>query len=480
MTKEPAGAEPSAKVRGVAAAWLLALAPAAMLGVLLLRPVWDVDVFWQVKLGELILAKGGPVIQEPFAVTHLGEPLPALAWFGQAVMAGVRLVFGWTGLRVFDALCWLGGFLAIAAACRRRSGSAAGVLLGLAIAFLAALPTASVRPQSFAALCFGALLALLRLELKPGQTVLLAVPLFLVWQNLHPSVSVAVVALAALAGVGWWQRLCGSGGAPWAATVLVPIAAAMMFATPDGAAILRLSAENARASAAMGVSEWLPLWASINRFEAVPVLLVAVVVCWLLLRNPRRIDCGELAVAIALFVMTAFAYRFVLFWAIALVPVVARAVPPPPIERRTPSWVAPLALLAAAVGVAAVRPTHFDTGIPLDAIRRLRAEGIKGTIFAHFPWGGPVIDAGYPDWRVAYDGRYYRYTPAEWDLYRRIGSGAASLSEIDRLYRPAGFVLSPEWNGALIAMLRGDGAHWRQLSADRTAVVFERRTAATP
>lgn len=451
-----------------------------MLVVLLLRPIWNVDIFWQLKLGELTLAKGAVPTQEPFAATHLAERLPAVAWLGQAVMAQVRLLGGWPALRVFDALCWLGGFLAIAAACRQRSGSAAGVLLALAIGFFAALPTASIRPQSLAALCFGALLALLRLELRPWQTTVLAVPLFLVWQNLHPSVSVGAVALAAHAGAGWWRRHRTKAPAPWETTALALVATAMMFATPDGSAILHLSAENARASAAMEIGEWLPLWHAINRFEAVPVLLTAVVVSWVLLRYPRRIDCGELATAISLFAMTAFAYRFVLFWGIALIPVVARAVPPPAVERRTPTWLAPALLIAAAIVTPLLRPSHFAASIPLAAIDRLHAAGVKGTIFAHFPWGGAVIDQGYPDWRVAYDGRYYRYTPEEWGRYHRISSGEVSLAEIDRLYRPAGFVLSREWNGALIGALQADPGHWQRLSADRTAVVFKRKTAATP
>jgi len=471
--------QPTIKPRGIAA-WLLALAPAAMLAVLLSRSVWDVDIFWQLKLGELTLAGGAVPRQEPFAAAHLGERLPAFAWMGQAVMAAVRQAFGWTGLRVFDALCWLGGFLLVAAACRRRSGSAAGVGLALAMAFFAALPLASIRPQTFAALGFGALLALLRLELKPWQTTVLAVPLLLVWQNLHPSVSVGAVALAAHAVVGWWRALRAGAPRPWEASLLVLVAGAMTFATPDGWSILRLSAENARISAAMGVSEWLPLWHEINRFVAVPVLLTAVVTSWILLRHARRIDLAELTTAAALFVLTVLTYRFVLFWAIALVPLIARAVPPPPAERRFPAWLAPTALIAAAVLTPMLRPTHFAETIPLAAIERLRAAGVRGTIFAHFPWGGPVIDRGYPEWRVAYDGRYYRYTPQEWDRYRRICAGGVGLAEIDRLYHPAGFVLSPAWNDRLIAALRRETATWQQLSADETAVVFKRKAAAAP
>ena len=468
------------KPRGLVVAWLLALAPAAMLAVLLARPVWDVDVFWQLKLGELILANHGPLLREPFAAAHLGQPMPSFGWLGQAVMAQARLLGGWTGLRIFDALCWLGGFLAVAAACRQRSGSAAGVLLALAIAFFAALPLASIRPQSFAALCFGALLALLRLELKPGQTLVLALPLLLVWQNLHPSVSVAAAVLGVRAALGWWAWLRRAEPAPREMTVLTLAAGLFVLATPDGLAALRSSAANAAMSAAMGVSEWLPLWDAVNRFVAVPVLLVAVVVSWLLLRSRRPFDPGELAVAIVLFAMTLAAYRFVLFWALSLIPLVARAVPPPPIERRTPAWLSPVALILTAIAMPLLRQTHFAPTIPLAALERLHASGAKGTIFTHFPWGGPAIDVGYPDWRVAYDGRYYRYTPHEWDIYRAIAAGRVDLAGIDRTYRPTAFVLDPRWNRALIAALRADRTHWREVAADGPAIVFQRKMAAMP
>jgi hypothetical protein len=454
--------------------------PGVMLAAVLRRPIWDVDIFWQLKLGELILAQGWPLRQEPFAATHLGQNLPTFAWLGQALMAAVRLAGGWTGLRVFDAFCWLGGFLAVTWACRRSDGSETGVLMALAIAFLAGVPTASLRPQSFAALCFGLLLAMLRLELKPWRTTLLAVPLLLIWQNLHPSVSLAVVALAARAGIGWWRYLRGRGKLPSEITLLVVLAAAAMLATPDGATIFKLSAENARASVAMMVNEWLPLWYDMGRLVAVPVITSAALTSWILLRNPRRIACDELAVAIALFAMTVFAYRFVLFWAIALIPVIARAVPPPPVERQLPDWLAPLGLAVAAIIMPVAVPTQFDGTIPLEAIGALHDSGVRGTIFAHFPWGGPVIDAGYPDWKVAYDGRYYRYTPQEWERYRRICAGEIGLAEIVRLYRPAGFILSPQWTPALIEALRTDKSEWRQIYADRSAAVFKRRAAATP
>lgn len=468
--------EQAASTNGRLAPILLLLAPAAMLLILLLRPVWDVDIFWQLKLGELILAHGGPITGEPFAAAHLGEPLAPVAWLGQAVLAEFRLLWGWTGLRIFDALCWLGGFWAIAMACHRRGAPPLALLIALVLPFVAALPTASIRPQSFAALAFGLLLALLRVAMPPWRRIALALPLFLLWQNLHPSVSLAALVLGAVAGLGWLAFLTGRRASPpWEQMVLALLAAAAIFATPAGWSILAVSAENARASVGIGASEWLPLWAPGNRSVAVPVLVTALLSAWLLLRNRQRIDWQELVPALLLLVMTLAAYRFVLFWAIAMVPVLARAVPGEVSARRGAGIAGMAALLGVAVAAPLLRPTHFIKTVPLAAIERLRSTGVAGTVFAHFPWGGPVIDAGYPAWRVAYDGRYYRYTPEEWERYDRIGQRRLGLTELDRIYHPAAYVLSPGWNAALIVALRADAANWQELSADRTAAIFVRR-----
>ena len=70
----------------------LALVPALLLFLLRLRAVSDVDIFWQLKLGELILAAGHPIASEPFAATHLGEPLPAVAYTQSRVLGSLILV----------------------------------------------------------------------------------------------------------------------------------------------------------------------------------------------------------------------------------------------------------------------------------------------------------------------------------------------------------------------------------------------------
>jgi hypothetical protein len=470
---------PGAKHLAASAFYLLI--PASLFFYLLTRAIWDVDIFWELRLGEMILRAGGPVSREPFAATHLGDTLPAIGWLGQAVFAGVRLLGGWTGLQVFNAIVWLGGFWAAAAACRRRSGDPVAAVVALALGIMPALPTASIRPQSYAALGFGLLLALLRLELSPTRTFLLALPLFVLWQNLHPSVSVAAVVLGGTAAVAWMRFLLRRRPSPpWLLSALAVAAAASMFATPLGFSLVEVSVANAKASVDIGVSEWLPAWAPPNRTLAYLIATAAGLVGGVLVLKRRRIDWEELAPAVVLFVMTMAAYRFVLFWGIALIPPLVRALADEQPVRRQ-SLAEPFVASAMLAGAAAlslwISPIHFSESFPLQGIQRLKSAGVKGNVFAYFPWGGPVIDAGYPDWRVAYDGRYYRYTPAEWRRYDETETGAVGLAELDRIYHPTAYLLAPGINEALISALRAQPHGWRQIYADRRCVVFVRGAA---
>jgi hypothetical protein len=452
---------------------VLALLPAMMLCVLLLRAIWDVDIFWQLRLGDMILAAGKPILREPFATTHLGEPLPAVAWLGQAVFAAARQLGGWTGLRLLDALCWCGGFWLVAAACRQRGAAAGKVAIGLGLAFLAAWSAASVRPQSFGVLCFGALLALLKLELRLLPTLCLAVPLLALWQNLHPSVSIAAIALAAHAAGGWAAWLRNRGLAkPLAATILVPIALASMFATPDGLGVLAVSARNAQASIAVGASEWLPLWVPANFMNAVPVIVVALLVARWAWRNPAAVSWPDAATMLVLLVLTVSAYRFVLFWAVAVIPVIATVATRSQDPRPNMRWLALGAVALVALAMPWLRPTHFSANLPLAAVAQLQRTPVKGTIFTEPEFAGVVIDKGYPRWTVSYDGRYYRYTDDEWGRYGQVLDGSFDLRAIERMYHPAAFVLRPSHSTALCAQLDRRGSGWQRIWSDDGAAVW--------
>lgn len=454
--------------------WPLTLLPAVMLGVLMLRPIWDFDLFWQLKLGQMMLAHHGLLAREPFSAPHLGEPLPALSWLAQIVMAAAFERGGWLGLRLLDALAWLSGFWVVALAARRRGASAAGLCAALVLAFLAAHSFSSVRPQSFALLCFGLLLALVRLDWPARRAIPLGALVLVLWQNLHPSVSIAAIAMGALALPGWWRWLHDRAHPlPVVPSVLALIALPAFFVTPDGAGLLAISAHNAAEARGIGVAEWLPLWSPLNAKFAPLVALAGVAAAMLLVRGRKRLDPGEVLVALILGAMTLLAIRFAVFWAVALVAPLSRAVAPPAGgDSRVNPPVLIGACLAAVALAQACLASPFAKQIPTAAISALQREKVAGTVFTD-NYGGPLIFSGAPNWRVAYDGRFWRYSSAEWDRFRAIQHGAQGLPEVERACAPVGFLVSTALNPALVRELDAS-PEWRRVHLDEQSAAFVR------
>jgi hypothetical protein len=73
---------------------------------------------------------------------------------------------------------------------------------------------------------------------------------------------------------------------------------------------------------------------------------------------------------------------------------------------------------------------------------------------------------------VAYDGRYYRYTPAEWQAYGAASRGEMTLAAVEATWHPAAFLLDPDWNAPLVSALRADRARWRELPGGGRAIAF--------
>lgn len=466
--------------------WALAAVPAIMLAVLLLRPTTNSDLFWQLKLGELTLSQGGPVFLEPFSATHLGEASPTLAWLGQALMAFVYGHFGWSGLRLVDALCWCAGFWTVAAACRKKGASPLVLSAAMILGFVAALPTAMLRPQNFAVLCFGLLLAILRLKLSTRATVAIVIPLLLVWQNLHPSVSMAGGVLGVAAAAGWfvWMR-DRTRRPPWAETILAPLAMLCVFLTPDGWSILSTSARNSELSVMIGAGEWLPLWRPVNGNLWVSIAIVAGISARAVSLRWDRVDLQELSVTLALFALTLVFYRFAVFWAVSLVPLLARLDTPAstasansrPFARLNLSRLgvmAPTIVIAALI--TAFKPVTFREHLVLAPLEILKDAGVRGTIFADFQFGGMLIHTGFPEWKVAYDGRYYRYSRSEWERFFAIQAGEFRLNDIVATYKPAAFVLDPARNGKLVREINNRPGEWRDIYRDNRVVIFVPRT----
>ena len=457
-------------------ALLFWLVPVAIAWAICRNTISLADLGWQLQLGRLMMAQG-PFLREPFVATHLGEALVPNAWLAQIGYAHVLDAIGWKGLRALDAVIWLAGPILAIMPALRRATRPLSLLVALAIGLAVALPSATIRPQSFASLGFGLTLVMLY-QVRSWRTALaVGLPLFVLWQNLHPSVPIAALTIGAVAALRWVRHGLGQGDRPLALTVLALVAGVAVLATPAGFAIIAFARTNAMASHAFGATEWLPLWDPYQRYALCTVLASGLVVLAVAIRHRHTVTDGEVVPVLVTFAMAMSAERFMLFYAIAIIPLLARmtigsAPPRTHSLRRIGIGLATCAALVVAVSLwLPVRPERANGRAVFAALAHTAPHGV---VFTDPVLGGAVIDGGYPGWTVAFDGRYYLYRSDEAALSNRTNSDPGTLDTIERRYHPCAYALIQASSPALVRALAAQPAIWRRAYDNGTSVLFVR------
>jgi hypothetical protein len=461
-----------------------------MIGRLEFKPIHDTDIFWQVKLGQIMLEERRIPIEDRFTYTHAGEPAPPIYWLSQAIFASVHGTGGWRLTRLVHHCALVGALLAAAATCRPPSTTPFSTAVAMTIGFLVMLSNVDLRPQSLALASFAMLLAVARSDLSFKNKFMIAVPLVVAWQNMHPSVVLGAVALAGLTAADFVDP--GQTRTDrWQLVVLTVLAACAQFATPLHAGVLAVARINLRISRdVLHLGEWGPPWDPKVALAVSPYWIALfgslVAVVW----SGRRIAPRDRALVIVMSILSLYAARFIIFWAVALVPfwaqVVERILPPAvlsfvrgPAERSVRAGRSIFALLAGAAIVLAIDVAGFrpivEPEIPLDGVRVLRAHiPAKARIYNDYVWAGPLILEGSPGWRVAIDGRLYFFSdPAEWRSINDARTGRTSIDELEQKHHPDAFFLyradaTPLINALLTC------ARWRICFSGPTCVAFVR------
>jgi hypothetical protein len=477
-----------------------ALHTAGLLAVLIpglfvaLRPIDDVDVFWQVKLGQLILEHGFD-LTEPFCYRQAGQPLTWVGWLGQVMFAAVHRLAGWEGVQSFHVLLYAAAFGLVWQRINRSRVGIGAALAAVFLALTACLSNCSERPQTFAFFAFAALLSASDARWSRPVYWAIVVPLLLVWQNVHPSLPVAA-AVMGMQAVGRyaderWGRAHGRG--LWRrplATALV--AGAAVFCTPSGWGILEVGSRNAALSHWLGIGEWQPAHAMFAETSGFWTGLLVAGALWL--RSRTRLPWRDLLPVLALTAASLCWSRMVVLWALASAPLLARLLHRsgftffrsgrPPSRSVWFAWrtlLLPLAVVLILAAMPWIRPqltwlpdsrgSLFDPEFPLVGVERLgEAEGI-GRIYNYREWGGMLVFAGAPRWQVAIDGRIYRYDRDTWRSYVAVALGT---DETDRVFdrdRPTALFLRPSHDRRLIERL-GDDADWLDYFQDAACHIF--------
>jgi hypothetical protein len=432
------------------------------------------DTFWQVRIGQLIIAQHTIPATDTFSWTMFGKPYFQNSWgFDVLVAFGYRLG-GLPCVAVVCALITL-GIIALALALARTLGAS---VAASGIAFFLALPLLagwlSARPQLIDyAVVLALVLLLRRMELDHGRwgAAALVGVLTLVWINLHAAALLAV-AIASVSAVLLAVSRREPRGWRYAAAAAVAAGAACLV-NPYGIGVLHQAGQVHGDSAGV-IAEWAPFNpASPTQDLTLAVGLAALVIGW------RR---RELVLAAALSVCVAGAIkaeRFLPFVVILATPLIAAVLSSPPdpirrylVSRRVMFQRCGALGIAALVAVAVPSLPHIGRPEPTTYPISLTVDIPRGCRLFTTDLIGSYVTLARPDVPVSLDTRNNLYGPALIAAEERVLHGGGSLS---RGLAGAGCVLVPP-RYELARRLRND-AQWQLLSANRAAVLYVRRPA---
>lgn len=171
----------------------------------LVVPLPAVDLAYQVRAGNEILASGSLPGVDTWTFTVWGTPWLDQQWFAQVLLALGHRAGGWELLAVARAALVAASMgLVIATARERGTSPRVAAILALA-AFALAAPALALRPQLLGLMLFAWLLYLVAVRVRHPRWYLLAPVLVAVWANVHGSfvLGPAVLVYAWLSDVAW-------------------------------------------------------------------------------------------------------------------------------------------------------------------------------------------------------------------------------------------------------------------------------------
>jgi hypothetical protein len=379
---------------GVHNPFLIVLVSLVAVVIALLSPALLVGDSWMTLVAGREVAERGIPDRETLTILAAGAEWIDQQWLGQLVVYGAERAGGLAGLGVLAGIVIAGTYASSMAAARMLGASARSTFLVTAACLFIAPWSWQVRAQMLALPLFVWTLWLAADHVRhPSRRVLLALPLLLLWGNIHGSVvlGAGMVSLALL-----WVAL------PQARLRAIATAAGLVLAawvcavaTPYGLEILeyyRLLIIDPPFGNA--IVEWQR---TSLRGLTVVFVGVSVLTAGLLVWKRRRLTWFELVVIVILFAGALDAIRGITWFGLAvavLVPNALDGVVRPDVVKypRVNVAVAGIATTAAIVtlGVVAAKPdSWFESAWPMPALRAVDEAGSRARVLAtdrHADW----------------------------------------------------------------------------------------------
>jgi hypothetical protein len=454
-----------------------------------IAPMSTVDLAYQVRAGELMLASGAVLRADPFTFTAFGEPWLNQQWGAGVLFALVQGPTGWGGLVVLRALLVGAAVGLVAVAALRWLPARPAALLALA-GFVVGIASLGLRAQLFGIVLFAAVLAILAWRDRRPRLTWLIPLLVLAWANLHGSFFLGPAAVA----VALVEDLVARRSGLRRLLAVLALSLVASCVSPFGPGVWGYALGMATNGE---ITRLITEWQRTSPLTVTGALFYASVVGagWLILEARRRDvrpSWPALAWLAALAILGAYAERGIAWWAfgapVALAPTIASLLPEPGPLRTDPRPLRVLnagVVLVLAVAVVALQPL-WRSGDPRtgqvgllrdapDGLARSLASlaGPADRVVAPQPWAS-WFEWATPGVPVMVDSRVEVVPASAWADYTTIvaggDAGLATLGDIGVTV----VVVDHATQSALESALRTSGAGWRLAYEDADGAIFKR------
>jgi hypothetical protein len=461
------------------------------------NPIGLPDILWTLLRGSWMTEHGTFLRMDPFtSAPHISGEILNLQWLADLTFHSFDAMGGLAGVVTGTAVLVTITYGLLLASSATASGYLRLSCVSVWVAYALGASNLSPRPQTLAYPIFAAfLLAVVRAEYRKDTRLLwLLPPLTVLWANIHGSFFTgwALLGSAAAGQVISTRHLHTA--RPYLITLVACVLASMV--TPYGPASLTyLMTMSGNQIVRDYVTEWAPT--SLGLREGPLFFSSVILVGGLMLRSRLRLTPFEI---ILMLVFGYLAWSSVLWWGLAVAPILARLLGSVVPDRMRTGRDLPVLnglIIAMCAALAIVSLPMFKTSIPIlppdkqgifipeiptRAAAYLQAHNPPptGRMFNAQEWGGYLEWADWPRHQVFLDGRIELHPDQVWLDYLQIVFPTAGWRELVDKYDISYFVLNKDGDQDLIADLRADTPTWNLDYEDDQAVIFSRGAPLSP
>lgn len=452
----------------------------------------DPDVWWHIKVGDLILRTYQWPTTDIYSFTVHGQPWLAYEWLGDVLLAAAYRVGGLAGLAAFLILVGSAVVIGVYICATVRCGNSKAGFVTATVLSIFAVMSFSLRPQMLGYLFL--VLTMIALErFRQGKHGMLwFFPVWmLLWVNTHGSWIIGMGALLVYWLSGIWEFTAGNLEAiRWSTNERCKLAGIFLLSlitlpiTPYGARVAASPFEFAFSLPLniANIYEWQPMPFHEGIGKAFLILVILLVVAQVILNLSWRME--ELILFLFGSAMACLHVRFLLifvpFSAGIIGKILARWLPRYQFGKDKFTLNASLMFMVLAGFVfffpsEARLESKVSATFPVAAVNYMDNNSVPEPMFNNYGFGGYLVWARGPQHKVFLDGRG--------DVYER-GGVLSDYLHVSRV-RPealkvlAGYGIQScllERDEPLSTLLSAS-PDWRRIYADDTAVIFTRNPA---